>query len=45
MKNLQFNIRLSQSEYDIIKLTATKFNMTVSQFILSVLIPYCVANS
>ena len=41
-KNRQLIFRLSDLEYDLIKTCACKLNMTVSQFILSVLIPYCV---
>lgn len=41
-KNTQLNIRLSTSELDLLKRIANKFNMSLTDFILSVLIPYCV---
>lgn len=41
-KNTQLNIRLSSSELDLLKRIANKFDMSLTDFILSVLIPYCV---
>lgn len=38
----QLHIRLSTSELDLLKRIATKFDMSLTDFILSVLIPYCV---
>lgn len=41
-KNSRLEIRLSTSELDLLKCIANKFNMSLTDFILSVLIPYCV---
>lgn len=41
-KNSQIHIRLSTSELELLKRIANKFNMSLTDFILSVLIPYCV---
>lgn len=41
-KTTQINIRLSDDEYQILKTTADKYSMTLSAFILSILIPFCV---
>ena len=41
MKDTQLNIRLSERNLELIKRVANQFDMTVSAFILSVLIPYC----
>lgn len=41
MKNTQLNLRLSESNLELIKRVANQFGMTVSAFILAVLIPYC----
>lgn len=41
MKNTQLNLRLSDKHLDLIKRVAKQCNMTVSAFILSVIIPYC----
>ncbi len=45
LKSTQINIRLSESEYDILKSTADKYEMTLSAFILSILIPFCIKNN
>lgn len=44
-KNTQIHIRLSNEELELLKITASKYELTLSQFILSVLIPFCVKNS
>ena len=44
MKNSQLHIRISDREYDLIKKCADKYSLTVSKFILAVLIPYCLKN-
>lgn len=41
-KGTQLHIRLSNSELDLIKRIASKLNMSLTDFILFVLIPYCV---
>lgn len=41
-KNSRLEIRLSTSELELLKRIANKFNMSLTDFILSVLIPYCV---
>lgn len=41
LKSCRLEIRLSNSELDIIKSTASKFDMKTTDFILSILIPYC----
>ena len=35
------NIRLSEKDFNLIKSTADRMNLTVSKMILSLLIPYC----
>ena len=41
MKGERLEIRLSESNKELIKRIAKRFDMDVSVFILSVLIPYC----
>lgn len=41
MKNTRLDLRLSESNKELIKRVANQFDMDVSVFILSVLIPYC----
>lgn len=41
MKNSRLELRLSKTDYDLISDTAKKMDMTISHFILSVLLPYC----
>lgn len=38
----QLHIRLRRTDLDLLKRIANKFNMSLTDFILSVLIPYCV---
>ena len=40
MKDCRFEVRLSEKELDILKKSADKFGLTLSKYILSVLIPY-----
>lgn len=42
IKNTRIDIRLSNTELDLIKTTASKLDMSLSHFILSVVVPYCV---
>ncbi len=44
-KTTQINIRLSDDEYQILKSTADKYSMTLSAFILSILIPFCIRSN
>lgn len=41
MKNTDLHIRISEKEYDLLKRVASQFNMTLSKFVLSVMVPYC----
>ncbi len=41
MKNTQINLRLSDKQLELIKRVAKQNDMTVSAFILAVIIPYC----
>ena len=41
MKDTQIHLRLSESNLELIKRVASQFDMTVSAFILAVVIPYC----
>lgn len=41
MKNQRLEIRLTEREYNIILSTSKKYNLTITRFILSVLIPFC----
>ncbi|MBD5585738.1 MAG: hypothetical protein HDQ88_11700 [Clostridia bacterium] len=43
-KDNLLHIRLTDKEYELIRRTALKFGMTMSKFILSVLVPYCLKN-
>ena len=38
----QFNIRLSKGQLDLIKRVAKKHQMTVTDYILSIVLPVCV---
>ena len=40
-KTNRFELRLCESDYELIKQVATQKEMTVSHFILSVIIPLC----
>lgn len=44
LKNNRLEIRLFEKDYDLIKKCADKYSLTVSKFILAVLIPYCLKN-
>lgn len=41
MKNTQINLRLSDKQLELIKRVAKQNDMSVSAFILAVIIPYC----
>lgn len=41
MKNERFELRLSSNDYELIKETAIKLDLTVSKLILAVVVPYC----
>ena len=41
MKNTQLNLRLSDNHKELLERVAKQCGMTVSAFILSVVIPYC----
>ncbi len=41
MKTCDLHIRLSEKDFNLIKSTADRMNLTVSKLILSLLIPYC----
>lgn len=41
LKNNRLEFRLSQNDYDLIKRCADKYSLTLSKFILAVLVPYC----
>lgn len=43
-KDCSLYFRLSADELELIKSTSSKFDMNVTDFILSVLIPYCINN-
>lgn len=40
-KDFDLHIRLSESDLNILKSAADKYSMTLSKFILAVMIPYC----
>ena len=44
MKNCRLEIRLSSKELDLIRELSVKYDLSVSQFILSVIIPFCIKN-
>lgn len=41
IKNMNIHLRLSERNLELIKRVASQCGMTVSAFILSVVIPYC----
>ncbi len=41
MKNTQINLRLSSEDLELIRQVSTKYDMTVSAFIMSVIKPLC----
>lgn len=43
-KDKKFQIRLSAVEFELIEYVAKQYDMSISQFILSVLIPFCIKN-
>lgn len=45
MKDTQINLRLSEKDLTLIKQTAEKYGLTVTKFILSVVIPHCLRGS
>ncbi len=44
MKDFRLELRLSERDFNLIKTTADRMNLTVSKLILSLLIPYCLSN-
>ena len=44
MKDCRLKIRLSNKELELIKSLSSKFDLSVSEFILSILIPFCIKN-
>ena len=41
MKNQDLHLRITKSDFELIKRIAVQRNLTVSHFILSVIIPLC----
>lgn len=44
-KSCRFELRLTQSDYEILVLTSKRFDMSMSQFVTSIVIPWCLSNS
>ena len=44
-KTCRFELRLSQTDFEILTLSSKKFDMSTTQFVTSIVIPWCFSNS